>query len=300
LTEVTNWIDQGINKTLSNTSCGTMSVASWDFIDFFSQQPVKFRIYGFNASNTTGVLQVLNANLNGRVCNIADSDGDGFDVALDCNDNNPLVNPNATEICNTIDDDCDSQIDENVQSTFFADSDNDSFGNFSVTTLACTAPVGFVSNSTDCNDANNLINPAALEICNTFDDDCDIQIDENVKSTFYADTDNDSYGNFSVTTLACTAPSGFVANSIDCNDGNNLINPAAIEICNTIDDDCDSQIDENVKSTFYADSDNDSYGNFSVTTLACTAPSGFVANSIDCNDGNNLINPAAHGNLQHH
>jgi hypothetical protein len=139
-----------------------------------------------------------------------------------------------------LDDDCDTQIDENVKSTFYADSDNDSYGNLSVTTLACTAPVGFVANSTDCNDGNNLINPAAIEICNTVDDDCDIQIDENVKSTFYADSDNDSYGNLSVTILACTAPVGFVANSTDCNDGNNLINPAAIEICNAVDDDCDT------------------------------------------------------------
>jgi hypothetical protein len=65
-------------------------------------------------------------------------------------------------------------------------------------------------------------------------------------TTYYADADNDTYGNPSMTTQSCTgAPEGYVANSLDCNDGNSAINPAAIEICfNLIDDNCDGNIDE--------------------------------------------------------
>src|SRR6185295_3637787 len=107
----------------------------------------------------------------------------------DCNDNNSAVHPGATETCNSVDDDCDSQIDEGVQSTFYADTDGDGYGNTSSTTSACSAPSGYVADATDCNDANAAVNPGATEACNGVDDDCDTQVDEGVQSTFYADTD---------------------------------------------------------------------------------------------------------------
>ena len=177
--------------------------------------------------------------------------------------------------------------------TYYADTDGDGYGNAASTTVACTQPAGFVSNSTDCNDSNNAINPEATEICNTADDDCDGQINEGVGSTFYADNDGDGYGNAASTTVACTQPAGFVSNGTDCNDNNNAINPAATEICNTADDDCDGQINEGVGSTFYADTDGDGYGNATSTIVACTQPTGYVSNSTDCNDGSASVNPAA-------
>ena len=42
-----------------------------------------------------------------------DNDNDGYyDLGGDCNDNNPLINPEAQEICDGINNDCDSEIDE--------------------------------------------------------------------------------------------------------------------------------------------------------------------------------------------
>ncbi|MFM1998571.1 MAG: hypothetical protein RL204_518, partial [Bacteroidota bacterium] len=63
--------------------------------------------------------------------------------------------------------------------TWYADLDNDGFGNASISTEACESPVGYVANSTDCNDGVNSTNPGALEICNNAaDDNCDTNIDE--------------------------------------------------------------------------------------------------------------------------
>jgi hypothetical protein len=213
--------------------------------------------------------------------------------STDCNDNAASVHPNATEVCNSVDDDCDTQVDEGVKSTFYQDSDNDTYGNVAVTTQACTAPNGYVANSTDCNDNASTVHPNATELCNGVDDDCDSQIDEGVKTTFYQDFDGDAYGNVAVTQQACTAPSGYVANSTDCNDANVAIHPNATEVCNGIDDDCDTQIDEGVKTTFYQDFDGDTYGNAAVSQQACSAPNGYVANSTDCNDTNVAIHPNA-------
>ena len=64
------------------------------------------------------------------------------------------------------------------QSTWYQDADNDGFGNPAMSQLACVQPPGYVSNNTDCNDANPLVNPSGTEICNGIDDDCDSQIDE--------------------------------------------------------------------------------------------------------------------------
>lgn len=240
----------------------------------------------------------------------ADADNDGFgdlsssiescvppsgyvDNADDCDDTNADINPNAMEICNLVDDDCDMLIDEGVQSTFYADTDGDSFGDANNTTLACDLPSGFVTNADDCNDTNANISPAATEICNLIDDDCDSQIDEGVQFTFYADADNDGFGDASQTTLACDVPTGYTTNGDDCNDMDGNVNPSAIEICNGIDDNCDGQIDESVQSTFYLDLDGDGFGDASHTTMACSVPSGYSANADDCDDTNLNINPSA-------
>jgi hypothetical protein len=124
-----------------------------------------------------------------------DSDGDGYGNSAvsvqacsappgyvtqggDCDDSNNSVHPGATEVCNGIDDDCDGLVDEGVTQTFYRDADGDGYGNPGMTTQACSAPPGYVSNNTDCNDSNNAVHPGATEVCNGTDDDCDGLIDE--------------------------------------------------------------------------------------------------------------------------
>lgn len=73
----------------------------------------------------------------------------------DCNDANSAVNPGATEVCNTVDDDCDDLIDEGTTgTTWYADSDGDGLGDNDVSQVACLQPIGYVSNNLDCNDAS--------------------------------------------------------------------------------------------------------------------------------------------------
>jgi hypothetical protein len=63
-------------------------------------------------------------------------------------------------------------------STYYADADNDGFGNPNVTVESCDPVPGYVDNESDCNDSNTAINPNATEVCDGVDNDCDFLIDE--------------------------------------------------------------------------------------------------------------------------
>ena len=242
-----------------------------------------------------------------------DADGDGYGTsgttttacsapsgyvtnALDCNDGSGTVKPGATEVCNSIDDDCDGSVDESGatgSTTWYVDADGDTYGSTAMTAYTCTMPTGYAATATDCNDGSASVYPGATETCNSVDDDCDSIIDDGVTSTWFRDADADGYGSPSITTAACSAPSGYVANATDCNDGTGTVNPGASETCNSVDDNCSGVIDEGVTSTWYRDADADSYGTAATYTYACTAPSGYVANATDCNDSAGTINPTA-------
>jgi hypothetical protein len=135
-----------------------------------------------------------------------------------------------TEVCNTLDDDCDGLIDEGVKSIFYGDSDGDGFGVPEITILACSAPEGYADIIGDCYDANPAIYPGNTEICNGFDDNCTGSVDEGLLITFYADNDGDLYGDPADFELLCEGIAGYVEDNTDCNDANNLINPVALEI----------------------------------------------------------------------
>ncbi|MFT5679243.1 MAG: hypothetical protein ACI8RZ_000147 [Myxococcota bacterium] len=127
----------------------------------------------------------------------ADTDGDGFGDAgdttdaceapsgtvtddTDCDDGDSAINPDAAEVCDGADNDCDGDIDDDDASldtsttdTFYTDDDGDGFGDAGAPVLTCEAPSGTVTDDTDCDDTDASINPDADEICSGVDDDCD-------------------------------------------------------------------------------------------------------------------------------
>jgi hypothetical protein len=131
---------------------------------------------------------------------------------------------------------------------WYRDADGDGYGNAAETTRSCTQPAGYVSNGTDCNDADPTVLPGAPEICaNMKDDNCDGVVDTDAPddSVFYKDADGDGYGSASNgTAMACSPPQGYVSNNADCDDGDGAIHPGAPEVCNGRDDNCVGGADE--------------------------------------------------------
>ena len=105
-----------------------------------------------------------------------DLDGDGYDTTTDCDDTDNTINPGATEVCDGVDNDCDTLIDEGLGgTTYYADADADTYGDLATTTTSCSGspPVGYVADSTDCDDTDASVNPAATEVCGDgIDQDC--------------------------------------------------------------------------------------------------------------------------------
>ena len=178
--------------------------------------------------------------------------------------------PCVTEICNEIDDDCDGLVDEGVQTAFNIDYDGDGFPGI-ITILACTAPQpGWLPNVNgpfDCDDTDTYIYyvcPPDTEVCNGIDDDGDGLIDNADPGVigqiaWYADADNDGYGDPTTWVMSCSAIPGYVPFSyppnFDCDDSNPAIHPGALELCNGIDDNCDGLPDPEICNSIDTDCD---------------------------------------------
>ncbi|MDP2308927.1 MAG: MopE-related protein [Pseudomonadota bacterium] len=190
------------------------------------------------------------------------------DPSDDCDDADAAVSPAAAEIVGDgIDQDCDGT------ESCFVDADADGYtaeGGAIVESadIACDgtgeAPADALSG--DCDDASAAYNPGAAE------DDCADPADYNCDgSSGYADADLDGFA-------ACE----------ECDDAVSGINPAADEVCNDLDDDCDGTVDVGAidAGTWYADADGDGFTDPGATVTACDEPEGYLAaTEDDCDDG---------------
>ncbi len=243
----------------------------------------------------------------------ADADNDGFGDSTtpmtqcaqpsgfvsdntDCVDNNPAVNPGETEACNGVDDDCANGVDDGiVYVDWYLDTDGDGYGDPGSTPVNdCATQSGRASNDTDCDDSDQDINPGETEVCNDIDDDCTGGPDNGLATNdYWPDTDGDGYGDDQASpTNDCAQPTGFVPDDTDCDDNDDTQFVGSTETCNGDDTDCDGTLtDQPGWQTWYADTDSDTYGDSGSTVEDCAQPSGYVADSTDCNDGDTDINP---------
>lgn len=174
-----------------------------------------------------------------------DEDGDGFvssaccnatphgelRCGTDCRDDNREINPDAIEVCNGLDDNCNGALDGPSE-----DDDGDGFADL------CA---GLDASVTDCDDDCESCHPGGLETCEERDNDCDGVVDEGVSSRFHADMDGDGFGDPLVAIDACEAPSGFVSDDSDCNDSCPSCNPRGTETCDgSLDENCADGVDE--------------------------------------------------------
>ena len=223
--------------------------------------------------------------------------------ATDCDDTASAAHPGGVEVCDTLDNDCDGSIDDanaNDATLWFADADQDSYGEPGSAVRACVAPQGFVDRAQDCADNDPSAFPGGTEVCDGADNNCDGVVDEGVTTTWYGDGDGDGHGTPSVKVNACAAPQGFVSSKDDCADGDAAVHPGANEVCNDIDDDCDQLLDDADASwdattgvQSWADADGDTFGDPATATSTCLVPSGSVENGDDCDDTDADVNPIA-------
>jgi hypothetical protein len=87
-----------------------------------------------------------------------------------------------------------------------------------------------------------------------------------------------------------------VSNDNDCDDSESTVSPIETEVCDGLDNDCNSVIDDDTLLTFldwYEDADEDGYGNALSTFSDCMQPEGYVSDNSDCDDSDATISPAS-------
>ncbi|MEQ8713565.1 MAG: LamG-like jellyroll fold domain-containing protein [Cyclobacteriaceae bacterium] len=232
-------VDETTNGVYTNTSTNQITIGNWgsDRNDPFRGAIDEVRIYNYALSAyEIGAIACLTEDV--------DNDGDGTSSCADCDDTDP-------DVQNT---------------TWYADTDGDGFGNPTVSLIQCDQPQGFVANDSDCNDDYIEVKPRSgyvdadgdgygaidselIDYCgdgegyseNDYDQDDsdkDIWLDDGSVCTIdsfseemgpiYAPLNCDD--NNACTIDSCDPIEGCINTPVDCDDGD----PSTIDLCNSI------------------------------------------------------------------
>jgi alpha-tubulin suppressor-like RCC1 family protein len=237
----------------------------------------------------------------------------------DCDDTHKDTYPDAAELCDGRDNDCNGKIDDNVRIlSWYTDHDGDGFGDpqSSMVVQSCKRPGDkFAPSKDDCDDTNPVVHPKAPEVCDGLDNDCNAATGDGTQETWYdnpgvtCDASNDD-DLCREDTYVC------VSGQKTCETKNASLTES---LCNNHDDDCDGQIDEGVTQTcsfgcgdvvqtcganghwnacsapamlrVYVDMDGDGHGDPTKPSSQCTLTTGYATMGDDCDDTRDDVKP---------
>ena len=163
-------------------------------------------------------------------CVDEDDDDDGEPDATDCKPLDDSTYPEALEVCDCQDNNCNGKVDEgfpDMDGDGCCDMDDDFDGDFD-------------PDETDCAPLDPTIFHGATEECDGVDNNCNSQVDE-----WFIDTDEDGE-------MDCVDPdddNDLSPDQEDCDDYDPEIHPGADELCDGKDNNCNGQIDEGCPCT---------------------------------------------------
>jgi len=190
-------------------------------------------------------------------------------IGGDCDDSDPLINPDAVEVCDGVDNNCASgESDAPGAVDWYEDHDADGYGTALYVVTDCYAPAGHVALDGDCDDSNGDVNPGMTEVCDAVDNDCDGALDNgDPVVTWYRDRDGDGVGGDTSGEGYCppVLNEAWVQVTGDCDDQDASILPGAQEVCDGVDNDCNGLVDAADPDAtgvieVYADTDGDGHG----------------------------------------
>ncbi len=193
-----------------------------------------------------------------------DADGDGYTSDVDCDDragdsngdgivDGYFTHPDAPEICDGLDNDCDIAVDEGLETTgWYLDGDNDGYGTGELIQLCMSPESGYSKVDGDCNDADPDFHPGAEDIPGDgLDTDCDdetVPADtetedeeseeevEDAGSDTNSDTGSDTDSDTDVDT---DGDNDGYTDAVDCDEEDPEVFPGAEEVCGDgLDNDC--------------------------------------------------------------
>ncbi len=139
--------------------------------------------------------------------------------------------------------------------TWYIDADADGYGEATSWILACSQPLGYVADASDCDDADGSSTYTAVDAdCDTVltADDCDdadaasttVATDADCDTVLTADDCDDA--DAASTTVATDADCDGSLTAADCDDADDNAYPGNQEVCDGVDNNCDGTLDENM------------------------------------------------------